>query len=161
MNTTNETTVGEVTEAKNRPRVQNNRLFIGVYPCGLVYADRSVERNGDYKRLAFLPYATLKLEIEADCPFVLERDIVRDAGMMQKLAGTHFQISTCGQTVLLGSDPEHMRYLLPRHVSVECVEHPEWGTFGLSDDKGAWYDLMKGRVLFKSEAVTHWRVARG
>jgi hypothetical protein len=38
------------------------RLFIGVFPCGISYADRHHEEYGDYKALAFLPYESLTLE---------------------------------------------------------------------------------------------------
>lgn len=41
----------------------NDRLFIGMYPEGIVYADRGREEHGDYMRVAFLPYSTLKLEV--------------------------------------------------------------------------------------------------
>lgn len=45
--------------------------------------------------------------------------------------------------------------------SIECIEHPEWGTFGVMEDHGEWYSIH-GRggwcVLFKSEAKTHWRM---
>src|SRR5947209_19655859 len=57
----------------------NNRIFVGLFPTGIVYADRKVERHGDYKRLGFLPYSTLALEIEKDCPPALAREIRADA----------------------------------------------------------------------------------
>src|SRR4051812_49130421 len=53
--------LGTVTEARETfTRKQNaERLFIGLLPCGVVYADRLQEVERDYKRLAFLPYDTL------------------------------------------------------------------------------------------------------
>jgi hypothetical protein len=78
------------------------RLFSGAYPCGIVYADRAREVAGDYKRLAFLSYASLELEIEHDCPDDLAALIRDDAALIQAQRGQHFQISTAGQTVLLG-----------------------------------------------------------
>ena len=30
------------------------KLFIGVYPAGVVYANKAIEENGDYKRIAFI-----------------------------------------------------------------------------------------------------------
>lgn len=33
----------------------NERLFIGNLGGGMMYCDRAIEKNGDYKRLAFLP----------------------------------------------------------------------------------------------------------
>jgi hypothetical protein len=82
--------------------LERGRLFVGVYPCGLVYADLWTEEGGDYKRLAFLPYRTLSLEMEPSCPDHLAREIRRNAGRVQARRGEHFQVSTAGQTVLLG-----------------------------------------------------------
>jgi hypothetical protein len=48
--------------------MNDDRLFIGNYPCGIVYADRHNEEHGDYKRLAFLPYDGMELEFAKDCP---------------------------------------------------------------------------------------------
>lgn len=59
--------------------------------------------------------------------------------------------------------PLDMRALPVRRVSIECIDHPEWGTFGVMDDHGEWYDIHGrggSRVLFKSEAVQLWRVAK-
>ncbi len=53
------------TDSINR-RCQQDRLFIGVYPTGIAYADKWNEVDGDYKRLAFLRFATLALDIEHD-----------------------------------------------------------------------------------------------
>jgi len=81
----------------------NDRIFAGIYPCGIVYADRKVERHGDYKRLAFLSYATLELEIEPDCPAKLATEITADAAKIQARRGELFSTSATGATVLLGS----------------------------------------------------------
>lgn len=78
------------------------RLFIGLYPAGVVYADTKVEVAGDYKRLAFLSYGHLKLEIEPGVPPELERQILKSAKKIQSLNGQQYQISTCNQTALLG-----------------------------------------------------------
>jgi hypothetical protein len=85
------------------PLTLAERIFSGVYPCGIVYADRQNEKSGDYKRLAFLSYSTLELDLEADCPFELQLIIVNDAKRIQSMKGQPFEISTCGQTVTLGS----------------------------------------------------------
>lgn len=79
-----------------------SRLFVGVYPAGIVYADRKREKHGDYARCAFLDYATLTLEVEKDCPAKLREEITLDAAKIQARRGQEFQVSTCGQTVLLG-----------------------------------------------------------
>lgn len=78
------------------------RLFAGVYPCGIVYADRWHEQSGDYKRLAFLSYSSLALEVERECPPDMRAEIERDAAKIQSRRGEQFQISTCNQTILLG-----------------------------------------------------------
>jgi hypothetical protein len=81
----------------------NDRLFIGAYPCGIVYADRARERHGDYARLAFLPYHSLDLKIEPDCPAELKDRIIADAATLQRRRGERYQVSSSGQTVLLGA----------------------------------------------------------
>lgn len=82
-----------------------DRLFVGVYPTGIVYADRSREEHGDYKRLAFLPYRTLELEWSKGVPADLKKRIESDARVIQARRGEEFQVSTAGQTVRLGDGP--------------------------------------------------------
>ena len=79
------------------------RIFRGVYPAGIVYADRTRERHGDYPRLAFLPFQSLELEIEPDCPDALRAEIIADAAILQARRGEEFVTSACGQTVRLGT----------------------------------------------------------
>jgi hypothetical protein len=80
-----------------------DRIFIGVFPGGIVYADRHVEEQRDYKKLAFLPYDTLELDIQADCPAELISEIVHSAAKIQAKRGEEFPISSSGgQSVLLG-----------------------------------------------------------
>ncbi len=74
----------------------NDRWFCGVFPGGLSYADRSIEVDGDYKRIAFLPYSTLTLEIYDHNSPLIER-IKADAAAMQARRGELFGISTCGK----------------------------------------------------------------
>ena len=78
-----------------------NRLFIGVYPCGLVYADRFVEENGDYKKIAFLSYRTLEVEYFGKCPDDLKDRIERSVSKMLENKGKPFHISQ-SQTIILG-----------------------------------------------------------
>jgi hypothetical protein len=82
----------------------SQRLFIGVYSTGLSYADRERERDGDYLKLAFLPYRTLKLEWSRGVrvPPELRKEIEESAFKMQCRAGEDFKISSSGQTVKLG-----------------------------------------------------------
>ncbi len=79
-----------------------DRLFSGVYPTGTVYADRTVEKDGDYKRLAFFSFSNHNLEIEDDCPEELKDRIIRDAASIQIRRGEQFPISTAGQYIELG-----------------------------------------------------------
>jgi hypothetical protein len=79
------------------------RVFIGVFPGGISYADRLRERDGDYARLAFLPYDTLKLALEKDCPYHLRPFIEASARAIQQRRGESFQLSQCNQTVILGT----------------------------------------------------------
>lgn len=76
-------------------------LFIGVQAAGISYADTQVIEAGDYKKLAFLPYDTLKLEFYPGCPADLRAEITQDASLYKK--GQIFQTSACGQTVKLGT----------------------------------------------------------
>jgi hypothetical protein len=84
--------------------VEDDRLFIGVFPCGISYADRKVEEHGDYKRLAFLPYSSLGLEWFKDCPESLRGRIIADASKIQARRGEDFQISAVGQTIKAGRE---------------------------------------------------------
>ncbi len=80
-----------------------DRLFAGVFSTGISYADRECEEHGDYKRLAFLDFARLQLVIEKDCPEDLADRIQEDAGKIIQRRGERYQISTSGQSVILGS----------------------------------------------------------
>jgi hypothetical protein len=73
------------------------------HPAGVVYADRQHEKDGDYARCAFLPYDDLTLKIEPDCAAELRPLIEHDASEMQAKRGQEYQVSSSGQTVLLGS----------------------------------------------------------
>ena len=80
----------------------NPRIFAGIYPAGIVYADREKEEYGDYKRLAFLSFNTLVLEFRKDCHTEFRSEIQEAAAKIQARKGSLFEISTCGQTVMLG-----------------------------------------------------------
>lgn len=80
-----------------------NRLVIGKFPAGIVYADRQRKRSGDYLRLAFLSYWSLELEIRPRCPSELADLIRAHAASLQNRRGEKYQISTCGQTIILGA----------------------------------------------------------
>ena len=55
-----------------------------------------------------------------------------------------------------------MRNLPVRKCSIICIDHPEWGTWGIAEDCGYWY-VIRGRsgdtVLSKDEAAVFWRLA--
>lgn len=78
------------------------RLFVGVYPCALVYADKGRKVAGDYARLATLIYATLALEFAPDCPAYWRPIIEADAKRVQARRGENFSVSASGQFVRLG-----------------------------------------------------------
>lgn len=86
----------------DKPPPAPDRLFIGVYPCGIAYADRAREEHGDYARLAFLDFGTLGLDIESNCPVELRTRITADAAAIQAQRGQQYRVSTAGQTVTLG-----------------------------------------------------------
>jgi len=85
-------------------------LFVAAYPGGIVYADRRCETHGDYKQAGFLPYATLQLKLDQQCPADLRPLITAHALSIQRRAGEEFQVSTAGQTVGLGTalDPDQI-----------------------------------------------------
>lgn len=84
-----------------RPMMRD-RIFCGVFPTGLVWADRCVEVQGDYKRLAYLCFATLEHIIEPSCPRELLPSILKDIEAVKAKRGMQYQTSTSGQSVTLG-----------------------------------------------------------
>ena len=82
--------------------MKDERLFIGVFSTGIGYADRTVEKDDDFARLAFLSFRSLDLEIEHDCPPYLAEEIRLHAATIQARRGEQYQVSTVGQTVTLG-----------------------------------------------------------
>lgn len=53
----------------------------------------------------------------------------------------------------------NMRSLPLRSCSIRCIEHPEWGTWGVMEDYGGSYAIRGNsgsRVLDKAEAATMW-----
>ena len=52
-----------------------------------------------------------------------------------------------------------MKSLPVRKCSIVCIEHPEWGTWGVMEDRGGYYEIFGKsgwRVLDKDEAVKFW-----
>jgi len=84
-------------------RTAAERLFIGTFPTGIAYADREREWDGDYMRIAFLPFSTLKLEWSPGRhPAELRKLIECDAAVIARRRGQEFQVSEAGQTATLG-----------------------------------------------------------
>ena len=79
-----------------------NRLLICYFPTGIAYADRLREESGDYRRIAFLSYRTLKLEPAKNADRILLEQARQHAFTIQSMRGQEFTVSTCGQTVILG-----------------------------------------------------------
>lgn len=90
---------------------QPDRLFIGNMPCGIVYADRKVEEHGDFRRLAFISYDTLELDMEDKVPADCKAFIEQQHEKYLACTGQVYQVAN--QTMILGSE----RWLLPgNHV---------------------------------------------
>ena len=83
---------------------RGSRLFIGLYPAGVVYADKAYEINGDYARIAFLPYDTLELEFTPGGQRSPLRDQIMDhAADLMTRTGGEIAVSASGQTRRLGT----------------------------------------------------------
>lgn len=82
---------------------RTKRLFAGVMPTGISYADTWRDKHGDYLKLARLSFRTLELEWSGESmPADLRAEILRDAKKIQKRRGEQYQVSGAGQTVTLG-----------------------------------------------------------
>lgn len=130
----------------------NNRIFIGTYPAGIVYADREREVGGDYARLAFLPYDTLKLDVEAKCPAELEREIINHARTIQCQIGTHYRTSATGSEVLLGSK---VKPVTVKFFGVGCTVEQTIIAFSMTDPStmACTFKTIDGQVLKSSGCV--------
>ncbi len=108
----------------NTPNTE--RLFSGFFPCGIVYADRHNEVAGDYKRLGFLSYSTLILDIEPDCPASLQTQIEKDAATFQARRGESQAIAG-NMVITLGlAKCKLTPFCLTE--TLEIIEHPTKGT---------------------------------
>lgn len=76
----------------------SKRLFIGVFPTGISYADRGRAKDGDYLPLAFLPYKSLEVEWRqrVKMPPELREEIEADVLRMQLRRGEMFKLSSHG-----------------------------------------------------------------
>lgn len=80
----------------------SERLFVCKMSTGIFYADRQVEENGDYKRLASLMYSTLELDIRKNIAPEFVELIKESAEKIQAMQGEQYQVSTSGQMITLG-----------------------------------------------------------
>lgn len=78
-------------------------LFIGVYPTGWSYSDKTNEAHGDFKRLAYQYYDTLELKVYDDKDANKIELIKLLADKNVKMAGEYYQITASGQKIKLGS----------------------------------------------------------
>lgn len=78
-----------------------DKLFSGIFPTGISYADRSKTSGGDYHRVAFLSFETLELKIYDERSPLLP-EIKEHAANLQARKGEPFNTSACGQPVTLG-----------------------------------------------------------
>lgn len=70
--------VAEAEKAERKAMPEAERLFIGDLGGGIMYCDRSIERNGDFKKLAFLgrrglSYEPLRWDAKRISPTMRER----------------------------------------------------------------------------------------
>ena len=67
-----------------------------------------------------------------------------------------------GETVKRKPNPA-MANLPVRACSIYCLDNPEWGTFGVMEDRGGHYEIQGKagrRVLDKWEACLFWAVEK-
>jgi hypothetical protein len=129
-------------ERATRPRIPrysvrnpSSRLFAGIYPTGIVYADKSREVDGDYMRVAFLPFSTLELEWEAvQTDAAMREEIQQDAGRVIARRGEQYPVSASGQTVTLGNPPRVTREKYGDSSEI-VIEHNRYGYTGWLESK--------------------------
>lgn len=144
-----------------------NRLFIGYMPAGIVYADRRIERGGDYKRLGFLCYDTLKLTVEPDCTIELRAKIERDAAFYKP--NQILQVGGRGQSITLGthmSSYDRIRFAKGEPVEIAEDDYMEslevLPPIYLTDRNACWFAMMEaydftldGRPVYYCFAKIH------
>lgn len=80
---------------------------------GIVFADRSREKWGDYARCALISFSDLRVTFENDCPDVLRPLIEEKCRAYQRMVGQQFPYSTT-QTITMG-------YALPE-IRRQCID---------------------------------------
>ena len=59
---------------------------------------------------------------------------------------------------------QELNGLQVRACSIECINHPEWGSWGVMEDQGDWFVIhgrAGSRVLDKMEALKFWQLRGG
>ncbi len=88
-----------------RANPASSRLFAGVTPTGIAYADKQRERDGDYLKVAFLPFQSLRLQWSpGNHPPELRELVQADADAIIARRGQPYEVSSSGQTVILGGE---------------------------------------------------------
>lgn len=72
-----------------------DRLFVGVFPTGISYADRTKTKDGDYAPVAFLTFATLAFDVRDEASPLVNAARAH-ARKVQARRGESFPLSTCG-----------------------------------------------------------------
>lgn len=131
-----------------------DRLGVYTFPAGYVYADRAVEVNEDYRRLAFLSYKQLILEFDRGCPAYWRQFIVGYAHVTQIAAGEWVNTSTCGQPVRLGTTGPDA--LVGRLLTLPGDETTIWqaGSSYLKDN--CWYSDIVVSPLHVHDKPARW-----
>lgn len=83
-------------------RAYADRLFIGMYPEGVVYADRKREEHGDYRQLAFQSYRTGAIEWAKGRVHPAFRELIEEDAATRP-AGTVVRVDTAGHTRTIGA----------------------------------------------------------
>ena len=119
---------------------ENERLFAGHYPTGIVYADRKYEENGDYKFLAHLSYDTAELkwyitdeEKKSLKFYALVEEILQDHGVWLRKVGQEFNCSTTQKMIFGYSRKE-----------------PVWTEMSNNDIRHVWMDEESGEETYLS-----------
>lgn len=76
-------------------------LFSCVTATGIAFCDKSREVHGDYKKIAHLFFSDLRLNIYAPRSKLLPK-IEEQVRELRAKAGQQYQVSSSGQTVILG-----------------------------------------------------------
>jgi hypothetical protein len=145
----------------------------------LVDWDKKVEKKAGtfdyYEEMQALAMKAFAEEIKAGKDVSVQSDITGDMYIITLdfkpfIKGKYEEVKKKLEEKLAGvgktsevTDPQKeydMMKLPVRQVSIENIKHPEWGAFGIYEDKGDFYEIHGeggDRVLFKNE-MGEWKV---